>query len=58
MLICKLNIGRRLIAGPGHSPPNPHPIPKRAAPATNLTSIVLFDGILNFSARSGFFILY
>ena len=37
------------MAGPGHSPANPHPKPKRASPKIKLLSIVLLVGILNWA---------
>ena len=58
MLTSMLNIGSRLIPGPGQRPPRPQPSPKRTDPKTNLKSTVLFVGIYSFAARRGFFILF
>jgi len=43
------------MAGPGHNPFNPHPIPKNTDPIISLLSMSLVLGILNFPLNSGFF---
>ena len=51
----KENTGIKAIAGPGHNPPNPHPIPKMQAPKINFASILEFLGKSNYFSIIGFF---
>ena len=39
-VICGVKNGNNKNPGPGHKPPNPHPIPNKAPPAINLKSII------------------
>ena len=41
------------IAGPGHNPLNPQPIPKIDEPIISFLSISLFEGIWNFGSNKG-----
>ena len=50
-----MNYGVKATAGPGHNPPNPHPIPNILAPRTNFLSIALTLGNSYFSFIRGFF---
>ena len=44
------------MAGPGHNPTAPQPIPNKEAPKINFESILLFSGIEKFSAKKGLFL--
>ena len=45
------------IAGPGHSPANPHPAPNKAEPKSNLRSILVFVGSFISKPREDLFLL-
>jgi hypothetical protein len=51
--IYTVNSGYKAIAGPGHNPPIPQPIPNNVDPNTNLRSTVVFVGTSYFVLKTG-----
>ena len=49
-----MNYGNKAIAGPGHNPPIPQPIPNIISPITSLESnIIVGEATLNLGRRTG-----
>ena len=53
--IWRLKTANNAMAGPGHSPPIPHPSPKQTPPKMSFQSIVLLLGSNSFSPKYGTF---
>jgi hypothetical protein len=53
---CKFKNAKEAMAGPGHNPTAPQPIPNKEAPKINFKSMFLLNGIEKFSANKGLFL--